>query len=197
MRWRWRNKRGEDRGRLGSVNAAGESREDDSGARQRDEDLMRAAGSGDLQRVRDVVELDGKLDITTAMVCAASKGHIEVVRYLAKRGAEVNTAYWDGVTPLMLAASEGYSDIVLYLCTHGADVNVVEMDGENALMRAADQAHLEAVRHLSRHGADVNAADRDGVTALMRAASIQRHLEGIARIWTRQTAMKRRRLCGV
>ncbi|CAK9253192.1 unnamed protein product, partial [Sphagnum jensenii] len=52
---------------------------------------------------------------------AAEKGHLDVVKYLVEKGADVKAANKYGYTPLHWAASSGKLDIVKYLVEKGAD----------------------------------------------------------------------------
>lgn len=60
-------------------------------------------------------------------------GNAEMVRWLLKRGADVNHADHADITPLMVAASTACLDIVQLLCAHGADVNYLNRYGDTAL----------------------------------------------------------------
>src|SRR5205814_761902 len=70
--------------------------------------------------------------------------HVDAVKLLIERGAEVNTAEeFRGQTPLMFAAVENHSDVVKFLIDHGAGVNTrstkfnfgnVQMAGGGAFM---------------------------------------------------------------
>jgi ankyrin repeat protein len=58
----------------------------------------------------------------TALMSAAFKGHLEVVKELLKHGAKVKGADKDGWTPLKIAAKYGHMDVVEELQKHGASV---------------------------------------------------------------------------
>jgi len=58
---------------------------------------------------------------STALTCATQGGHLEVVRELCRKGADVNVARKnDGMTPLMVASRYGYLEIVRELHEKGA-----------------------------------------------------------------------------
>jgi ankyrin repeat protein len=106
-------------------------------------------------------------------------GHLEIVRELCVRGANVNAARTtDGYTSLMWASFKGHLEIVRELCVRGANVNAARTDnGFTSLMWASQNGHLEVVRELCVRGANVNAARTgDGFTSLMWA-SYNGHLE--------------------
>ncbi len=98
--------------------------------------------------------------------------HLEVVRELSGRGANVNAARTtDGYTILMGASESGHLEIIRELCERGANVNAATTDDERtALMWASQNGHLEVVRELCERDANVAAVDADDSTALMIAA---------------------------
>ena len=58
---------------------------------------------------------------STALMAASQNGHLEVVRELCERGANVNAARTDnGVTALMFASHYGYLGVVRELRKCGA-----------------------------------------------------------------------------
>ena len=86
----------------------------------------------------------------------------EIIRVLAKAGADVNAAYDDGSTPLMLAAEHCMdSEFVAALIDAGADVNVRRKDGKNALLIAGEARKFENVRVLLAGGARLDYAEAD------------------------------------
>lgn len=100
--------------------------------------LNHFAREGDLEYVRAIVKKHPDLvdasetprperkplstDGYSPLHWAARMGHIEVVDYLAKRGANINVRDNDGWTPLHLAAQHGHLDVVKLLVARGADV---------------------------------------------------------------------------
>jgi len=85
-----------------------------------------AAGDGDLDRVRELIELqsfspnvpDG--NTYTPMHAAASYGHIHVLEYLVSHGGNVNVNDGDGDTPLYVVEN---IETARWLVEHGAAVN--------------------------------------------------------------------------
>jgi ankyrin repeat protein len=89
---------------------------------------------------------------------------------LIDKGAQVNVAANNGITPLMVATSAlGNTGSVRYLLEHGADAKATDMLGEDALIRAGWMSDPEAVRLLLAKGASAHTADRAGFTALQMA----------------------------
>lgn len=123
-------------------------------------DLLDAATRGDVAAVRRA--LAGKADINargakgrTALMWAADKGKLDVVKYLAKKGVADSNAKDDkSMTALMLAAYHGHTDVVKFLVeTAGADINVRGPFGKTALGLANYNGNKEIVTHLKQHGA--------------------------------------------
>ena len=62
---------------------------------------------------------DGK----TALMLSSVKGHLEVVRALLERGADINATDSMGATALTLSCAFGHLEVVRELCSKGADVD--------------------------------------------------------------------------
>jgi len=77
---------------------------------------------------------------TTALICAAKKGHMKLVELLLKHPyIDVNLRDFLGVPPLMYAVEKGYTKVVeLFLKQPYIDVNIKNNDGVTALMWAAE-----------------------------------------------------------
>ena len=109
---------------------------------------------------------------------AAAGGYraTELLEFLLKIGAKVDTRDRQGKTPLHVAAN-GYRQVELVkrLLDSGADVNAI--DGRkgyaqmSALQYAAAGGNKDVVRLLLDHGATVDQADYTGYTALFLAST--------------------------
>ncbi|MHA1960719.1 MAG: ankyrin repeat domain-containing protein [Candidatus Thorarchaeota archaeon] len=141
--------------------------------------LLQASHDGILEDVVDAIGSDADLEATdsrgmTALVWAALRGHLEIVRALLEKGANVNcinSAEW---TPLMQAAAQGHLDIVNLLLENGANVNMKTFVSGTALIFASGEGHEEIVKVLLDKGADpsisISGTDtEDGMTALSYA----------------------------
>ncbi len=104
----------------------------------------------------------------TALMVAVYNGHLEVVKYLAECGVDLEVK--DGDTALMKAAINGHLDVVKCLAECGADVHQKDRYEQTALVEAATHGHWEVVKCLVELGADLEAQDKNGRTALMKAA---------------------------
>ena len=70
------------------------------------------------------------------LLLASCRGHVEVVRWLLKHGASVNSTCYNNFTPLLLAANGQIAEILL---KSGAKVDVVSAFGETPMQYAAEQ----------------------------------------------------------
>lgn len=106
----------------------------------------------------------------TALWCAASVGHLSVIKTLVHAGADVNHSTKTQSTPLRAACYDGRLDIVKYLIEHGADFNITNHYNNSCLMIAAYKGHLEIVSYLLAQGAEPNTRAHCGATAMHFAA---------------------------
>ena len=142
---------------------------------------------------------------TQALFTAVKRGHTEVVRELAKAGADLEAnlygrfnQHW---TPLMAAADEGRLDMVRLLADKlGA---CLDQEGESewrtprsALFMVAvdDQDNDDAMRVLLKAGAKVDQEDEDGCTPLITAA--RQGNDRVARALLEGGAEKDKGTCG-
>jgi hypothetical protein len=122
--------------------------------------LRAAAEAGDLAAVRavldqpelppiDTPEKDGR----TALILAATGGHVEVVTELLGRGADKDARSRIGWTALLAGAYGGHQGVVELLLQMGADTNITDYAGRSALTWAARRGHQAVVEVLRVHGA--------------------------------------------
>ena len=110
-------------------------------------------------------------EILSALIAAASNGHIEVVNFLSVMGMNLSIKNKAGWTALMAASSNGHVDVIKRLIRKGADFSIKNNYGWTALMAAANNGHIDVVKLLLEKGADVSVKSNDGWTALMAASS--------------------------
>ena len=96
-----------------------------------------------------------------------------IVRALVAKGADVNIADKNRVTPLMVASQSG--DHLSILLEHGAKVNVTDSEGRTPLMYAMNNFGVSTAATLLEKGAKINTEDASGRTALMIAIQSARY----------------------
>ncbi|KAJ5761102.1 hypothetical protein N7520_008258 [Penicillium odoratum] len=149
--------------------------------------LVGAAETGCKVCVEHLIQLGDRLDTRVpstrghnslngaALIVAAEKGHLQVVKILLQAKADLNARSEDlfGLTALQ-AAFKGHIDVVNTLIQAKADVNAEpgEILGRTALQAAAEWGHIDVVNTLIQAKADVNAESGEilGRTALQAAA---------------------------
>ena len=91
----------------------------------------------------------------TALVLASGQGHVETLKVLIKRGADVNKPNNECETPVYAASGRGHADAVHVLLKAGADANAACNIGYTALHRAAENGYLDASRDVVRVLAEI------------------------------------------
>ncbi|MCY3547366.1 MAG: hypothetical protein F4Z31_13495 [Gemmatimonadetes bacterium] len=116
-----------------------------------------------------------------ALLDAARRGELEVVRELIRSGADVDAKRGDGMTALHLAAERGHDAVARALIAAGAAVGAGTRIGNyTPLHLAARTGHGAVVVRLLEAGADPNAVTTNsGVTALHLAAGAVGRVEAV------------------
>lgn len=148
--------------------------------------LMRAAQSGDTERVKALLAIPGiavderdPMD-RTALMIAAIHGRTEAARLLLDAKADPKAVDNSGETALLIAASMGYSKTVKLLLDGGSDVNQANAKGETPLFASLMGARAETVSLLARaKGAKLDAKTKNGTTALVEASRLSYNSEMI------------------
>jgi len=97
------------------------------------------------------------------LMMACLKGHIEMVRKLISRDADVNKTGW---TPLHYAATGGHVAIIELLLEQHAYIDAESPNGTTPLMMAAHYGSPAAVNVLLEAGADPALKNQLGLTAI-------------------------------
>ncbi|HXD39945.1 MAG TPA: ankyrin repeat domain-containing protein [Ramlibacter sp.] len=97
------------------------------------------------------------------LMMACLKGHIEMVRKLISRDADVNKTGW---TPLHYAATGGHVAIIELLLEQHAYIDAASPNGTTPLMMAAHYGSPAAVKVLLEAGADPSLKNHLGLTAI-------------------------------
>ena len=147
---------------------------DAGGGDVRDSELHDAAGNGDLEKVKTLLQdhpglvsskdKNGSTPLHYAML--ARKNIREIAELLLANKAEVDAKDKNDLTPLHWAASEGHKDVVELLLANKADVNAQTRDGRTPLHFAVNNNCKDVVELLLANKADVNAKGKRGVTPL-------------------------------
>jgi ankyrin repeat protein len=82
---------------------------------------------------------------------ASKHGNLEVIKYLYKRGIDINTRHNNA---LLRASENGHLEVVKYLVEKGADIRSYD----SAAIRASWRGHKEVVKYLVEKGAESNCA---------------------------------------
>jgi uncharacterized protein len=116
----------------------------------------------------------------TTLGNAVDMGDADLVRIIAKAGADVNEhANNKGVTPLEQAVLSNFPEVVTALLQSGADVNLPDEMGMTPILYAAmsDYGDTEVARRLIDAGAKLDWKNNDGLTA--RDAARKFHYTGL------------------
>ncbi|KAM3188258.1 hypothetical protein ACTXT7_000657 [Hymenolepis weldensis] len=113
------------------------------------------------------VHFDGEaVEGVTPLWCAAAANFLNIVRFLVKRGANVNATTATNSTALRAACFDGHEEIVRFLVKQGADVETPNRHEHTCLMIACFRGHDSIVKFLLTQGARVNRRSAKGNTAL-------------------------------
>jgi ankyrin repeat protein len=80
----------------------------------------------------------------------ATKGHVEVVQFLLKYGAQADLKDKDGITAIMFASYHGHVGAVLTLLNFGADADLLNKNEKTALQLARNTNYDDVVETILR-----------------------------------------------
>jgi len=116
--------------------------------------LLHASSEGDTQQVltqlANGVDPNSTIPVlgTPAIVLAAAEGHLETVRTLIGRGADVNAEDSAGWTALHAATRNGHKDIVVLLLDHGARIKPATWYNPTPMYVAEKRGHPDILELL-------------------------------------------------
>lgn len=102
---------------------------------------------------KEQIPWDPKKQLNQDLFYACWSGHLDRMKMLIARGADVNLEDYEGITLLMAASLHGDKDKVKLLLDNGADVNAKGKWGKTALMLASRNGHKDIVELLKKYGA--------------------------------------------
>ena len=147
-------------------------------------DLREAARHGNFERVQSLVgngvDLNEVTDplFNTHIHWASENGHLQIVDFLVKQGANLNVRDVNGRSPLYratdgctcaIANPRNHFPVVKYLVEHGADIHANDDRGNSSLHLACIRGNIHLVKCLVNHGADITARTVEGDTPLHQA----------------------------
>ncbi|KAK2470112.1 hypothetical protein H9L39_18260 [Fusarium oxysporum f. sp. albedinis] len=136
---------------------------------------------------------------------AAKQGHVDMVRLLLSKGADVEANYkfvyrntsaseprTSGLTPLLEAPYWGHASVSSVLLDYNANIEAKDTSGLTPLLVAASQERYEVMKILVDRGADIHARDVTSRNALYIVWSKRRSKE-VAKLLLIKGAKLRRR----
>lgn len=119
----------------------------------------------------------GRLLSATPLIQASSRGHVDAVRVLISRGADVNKQEpCNGWAALHAAAHFGHVPVIGLLVSKGTSLDLRNNIGRATLHAAVFKGHVEAVTCLLDYGADINAKCSNEGSTPLRLAAQEGHL---------------------
>lgn len=119
-------------------------------------ELIRGADSGDIARVRSAIGQGACLNQKTnteetALIIAARKGHLEILRFLLEAGADPNRCDVLGNTALIHSARLGSVVAVSELLRHGGRADHFNEEMQGAACAARRSGHEELASMIESH----------------------------------------------
>jgi ankyrin repeat protein len=138
------------------------------------EDLVEAAGAGDVATVRRLLAAGADVDAQdaggrTAVTAAALGEHLEVARLLIAAGADVDAQDMERNNALLACGQTGNLPMLRAVLAAGPDLRRTNRYGGTALLPAAERGHVGVVRELMPTGIAIDHVNRLGWTALLEA----------------------------
>lgn len=133
--------------------------------------MAAAAGGHPIEDRMQMHNFDMTIETIGLPAPPAKPGHIECIKLLLKKGADINKKNSLDKTALMLAVERGYSKIAETLLNESANYTDRYRTNEKPILyHAALMGYINTVSVLVKAGANVNETDRDSYNALHGAA---------------------------
>ncbi len=139
------------------------------------QDIHKAAGKGDLAKVKEFLEKNPELlnakDVqdSTPLLIAAYSGQKEVVGFLIKKGADLNSSNSYKYTALHYSILRRHIEVAEMLIGAGADLNIPNVWGYTPLHTCAGRNFLKEAGFLIKNKIGVNTKNEIGETPLFAA----------------------------
>lgn len=142
--------------------------------RNKDRELIAAAGRGNVATVRQLIKDGANVRIAnddgeTALIAAAYKNHMDIAKLLVAAGADVNHQDRTQQSAYLISTSDGYVELLRLTLANGADVHSTDSYNGTGLIRAADRGYFEIIRELLKTPIKLDHINRLGWTALLEA----------------------------
>ena len=102
----------------------------------------------------------------TPLWTASTLGHLDIVKELVKRGADIEHTTDSHSSPLRGAAFDGHLTVVQFLIEKGADIDKPNQVGQSPLTIAAAMKKIDTVKFLLEKGANIHHRGHNGDTPL-------------------------------
>ena len=112
--------------------------------------FITACEKGEMSLVIHCIENRVYCSMSEALLPASRCGHLEIVKYLINKGADVAFC---GHYALRAASGYGHLEIVKYLVGQGSDIHVYN---DQCLVVSSKNGHLPMVKYLVEQGADIH-----------------------------------------
>jgi len=110
-------------------------------------------------------------------VLTAQYGHVETVKMLLAKGAQVDLYNHNGSTAIMLACHQGRTDVVIALLAAAANLHIKDKDGNTAVMMACKHIHLNLIKTIFSHS---SSGHRDLLSARNALGQSPLHIAAIS-----------------
>jgi ankyrin repeat protein len=143
-----------------------------AGAIVGDKEFMECVRTGNLDAVKSMISREAHINAKepredqTALMWAAAEKHLDVLKTLIEKGADVRAHSRDGFTALMFAVQQNDLEAVKALLAAGANLNEATLEGDTPLLIAAESGYQQLGIYLLDQRANPNVADESGFAPL-------------------------------
>lgn len=140
------------------------------------DELHKELKNGNVEKVKEIIENDITLlesqnpRGSTPLMLAAADGQKDLLKYIIKKGADVNKANTYGNTALHYTAWESKTEMFKLLVEQGAKLNVENSRGQNPLHYSCMGGSLDIFNYCISKGMDINKKCDDGSNLIHWAA---------------------------